>query len=204
MLILCPARKINNYKNSVIGKIGDYIKNKLGFTLLELLVVVLIIGILASIALPQYQMAVTKSRVASILPLMRRWKDAMAEWKLQHDSYCKNNTCSQRPDGADLGVNWPSDWKINNQPCGDSIECENDYWTCFPNEEQTGYVYCQHVIDNDNTFYIVMYQPDDPNIEKARDMVTCQSQGDKAEKVCKTLGGQLIEGVTDWGPVYRL
>ena len=61
--------------------------NKKAFTLIELLVVVLIIGILAAIAVPQYQKAVSKARVAEAIIALRAITNAQEIYYLTNGNY---------------------------------------------------------------------------------------------------------------------
>ena len=77
--------------------------SKAGFTLIELLVVVLIIGILAAVAMPQYQKAVFKAHMAEAFTNLKALADAVHVCELAHNGKVKNgeNPCVY-PENLDI------------------------------------------------------------------------------------------------------
>tara|TARA_B100001167_G_C16549810_1_gene202947 strand:+ start:71 stop:538 length:468 start_codon:yes stop_codon:yes gene_type:complete len=64
----------------------------LGFTLIELMIVVVIIGILAAVGIPQYQNYVARAQVADGLSMATSIKTAISEYYSTHGKYPSDNT----------------------------------------------------------------------------------------------------------------
>ena len=75
-----------------------------GFTLIELLVVVLIIGILASIALPQYRKAVFKSQAAEAFTNLKTMKNALDVCELANGRVSDNNEYCRTVENLDVKI----------------------------------------------------------------------------------------------------
>ena len=75
-----------------------------GFTLIELMVAVAIVGVLAAVAFPSYQNAMRKGRRAEAVNAIALVQQAQERWRASHTTYCGEltNTATDSPPGLGL------------------------------------------------------------------------------------------------------
>ena len=146
---------------------------KQGFTLIELLVVVLIIGILSSVALPQYQVAVAKARYVQLQTA------AEAVYRAQQVYYMANGAYSTSFD--DLDIQPGGEVSVGNET--DSVLQASNY-SCFINVETTvaTHVYCVNRGQGGSNGHQI-------NLSNAKRTCIAYDEDTTAEKVCKSMGG---------------
>ena len=164
-------------------------KNKQAFTLIELLVVVLIIGILAAVALPQYQTVVDKARFTQTITT----GDAL--WKSAQRYVLANGEAPTTLDVLDIGV--PGELVENNT----SISLTGKYKCSLQTGGTDGIqkeIYC--LTHNSEVSYRAIYAPQ--NLIKR--MCQAAETDEKANKFCMKIGGVYYRATGTGFNLYKL
>ncbi|HFC7643772.1 TPA: pilin [Neisseria meningitidis] len=85
-----------------------------GFTLIELMIVIAIVGILAAVALPAYQDYTARAQVSEAILLAEGQKSAVTEYYLNHGIWPKNNTSAGVATSADIKGKYVKSVEVKN------------------------------------------------------------------------------------------
>lgn len=88
-----------------------FVKNFSGFTLIEVMIVVVIVGILAAIAYPSYEQYLVKSRRAVAKQFLMDIAQRQEEYFLNVNSYLSTDGCAGVGNWGALGLVEPEDSK---------------------------------------------------------------------------------------------
>ena len=161
------------------------------FTLIELLVVVLIIGILAAVALPKYEMAVMRSRYATLKANVNALLDAEKIYYLSNGEY----TNDMEALSIDLtGCTLSSDKRTCTYPWG---------YCMLDAASNSKRVHCQATTNLQNAY---VHYWERPTFGSATCWALTTDRTDKYNKLCEKEGGNYITTTTCTKPcvVYKL
>ncbi|HGL9337178.1 TPA: pilin, partial [Neisseria gonorrhoeae] len=83
-----------------------------GFTLIELMIVIAIVGILAAVALPAYQDYTARAQVSEAILLAEGQKSAVTEYYLNHGIWPKDNTSAGVASASDIKGKYVKEVKV--------------------------------------------------------------------------------------------
>ncbi|EPI5432953.1 pilin, partial [Neisseria gonorrhoeae] len=85
-----------------------------GFTLIELMIVIAIVGILAAVALPAYQDYTARAQVSEAILLAEGQKSAVTEYYLNHGIWPKDNTSAGVASASDIKGKYVKEVEVKN------------------------------------------------------------------------------------------
>ncbi|HEZ8453269.1 TPA: pilin, partial [Neisseria gonorrhoeae] len=85
-----------------------------GFTLIELMIVIAIVGILAAVALPAYQDYTARAQVSEAILLAEGQKSAVTEYYLNHGKWPANNGDAGVASSAEIKGKYVQKVEVNN------------------------------------------------------------------------------------------
>ena len=163
-----------------------------GFSLLELLVVILIIGVLAAIALPQYQLAVDKATFASYQSTAVSLRDAYNDYVLIHDEGTK--------DFKDLSFSLPGDFEVSSPVPEFNCMTNATIFCCLSNsgsahaaaimcgKKDLSFMYAENFLNHNN--------------EPSKRSAKCKAAKDnnRAHRLCRSIGRETSSTNNAWTP----